>query len=226
MKRLVYETLNVLCFQLVFKLLGSIHHLPALFLHLTAETSVDFSFPYFFLFFLTFLPASVPLIQIQHLGVSGVELSYVLRFVDLTSSLAVWDKQANNTRAAPPRLLPWCSSAQCGKSTPNADICHIHLAASVKPSLPFPSPPHPPTKSSYLAFSSCEWTSERRDSAKSSWWLLFLLFIHVFIPPSFPAPPHWNEESPVSLHQVWSVRTTTSGCTSGPETDADSTQAL
>jgi len=54
------------------------------------------------------------------------------------------------------------------------------------------------TKQSYREFPSCEWTSERRGSAKSAWWLgsvcLLLLFIHVFIPPvvipSEPASLH------------------------------------
>lgn len=80
---------------------GSIHHLPALFLHLTAETSVDFSCIYFCLFFLTFLPASVPLIQIQHLG--GGRRSF-----PTCCGLLIWPlprlcETNRQTRAQPPR---------------------------------------------------------------------------------------------------------------------------
>lgn len=146
MKRLVYETSNVPCFPLVFKLWelwGPWTGAPFIICQLYSCTSQlklqEISA------FSTSAYSSSPSCQLRFrwskFSIWGwaVELSYVLRFVDLTSSSAVWNKQTN-TRAAPLRLLPWCSSAQCGKSTPNADICHIHLAASVKPSLPFPPP--------------------------------------------------------------------------------------
>lgn len=83
----------------------------------------------------------------------------------------------------------------------NADICHMHLAADVEVTPMFWRHFfffHSWTKPSYREFPSCEWTSGRRGSAKSDWWLgsvcLLLLFIHVFILPvvipSDPASPH------------------------------------
>lgn len=124
---------------------GSFHHLPALIFHFTAKTSADFSIFLFFL--LNFLPVSVSLIQIQHLGVSCAAF---LRVAVCCFDLFLGCVKQTNAGAAPLQLPHWCSSAQCGKSTPNADICHIHLAASVKPSLPFPSPPHPNQVTSYF----------------------------------------------------------------------------
>lgn len=146
MKRLVYETSKVPCFQLVPELwiVTSWSGAPFIICQLYSCTSQlklqEISA------FSASAYSSSPSCQLRFrwskFSIWGwaAAPSYMLRFVDLTSASAVWNKQAN-TRAAPPRLLPWCSSAQCGKSTPNADICHIHLAASVKPSLPFPSPP-------------------------------------------------------------------------------------
>lgn len=97
---------------------GSIHHLPALFLHLTAETSVDFSFLYFFLFFLTFLPASVPLFQIQHLGESGgAFLRVAVCWFDLfLGCVKQTDKHTRSPPAAPPLMqfsTMWKINSEC-----------------------------------------------------------------------------------------------------------------
>ena len=144
-----------------------------------------------------------------------------LQRVVLTSSSAVWNKHTHarthtHTHSAPLQLLPWCSSAQCGKSTLYADICHIHLASSVKPNLP-------PNQIKLPRLFQL-WVNERATALGQ-----IVLMAGPYLPFAFiyscayssilscPLPHRWKEENPVWLHQVWSVSATTSGCTSGPE---------
>lgn len=196
MRRLVYETSNVPCLQLVFKLweLWRLEPGP----HSSSASSIlaphSWNFRrfqlYLLLLILPHLPASFGSADPNSAFGGGGRRSFptCCGFVDLTSSSSVWNKQTN-TRAAPPRLLPWCSSAQCGKSTPNADICHIHLAASVKPSLPFPPPPPQPNQVTSHFPAVSERASDgtrpnRPDGCFSSY-----LFMCLFLPPFLALPP-------------------------------------
>lgn len=192
---------------------GSFHHLPALIFHFTAKTSADFSI--FFFFLLNFLPVSVSLIQIQHLGVSCAAF---LQVAVCCFDLFLGCVKQTNAGAAPLQLPPLMQFSTMWKI--NSECWHLpHSFGRQRQTESTVSVP-PSSKSSYLVFSSCEWTRERRDLAKSSWWLGCIcfssyLFMCLFLHPSVPL--QWNEESPVSLHQVWSVGATTSGCTSGTE---------
>lgn len=80
---------------------GCIHHLPALIFHFTAKTSAGFSI--FFFFLLNFLPVSVSLIHIQHLGLSCAAF---LRVAGCCFDLFLGCVKQTNAGAAPPAAPP------------------------------------------------------------------------------------------------------------------------
>lgn len=154
---------------------------------LTAETSGDFSFLCFCLFFLTFLPASVPLIQIQHLGVSGGAFLHVaVCWFDLClGCVKQTGKHTRSPPAAPPLMqfsTMWEINSECWH-LPHSFGRQRQTESTV--SVPPPQPNQVTSHFPAVSERASDGTRPNRpDGCFSSY-----LFMCLFLPPFLPLPP-------------------------------------